>query len=58
MKERLDAEKRMREEGRLPPGQSLTLRFPVLHYGPVPEFVETEWEFKIFGEVIKEVKLN
>ena len=58
MKERLDAEKRMREEGRLPPGQSLTLRFPILHYGPVPEFVEKEWEFKIFGEVKNEVKLN
>ena len=25
-----------RSEGRLPPGQSLTLKFPVLHYGPGP----------------------
>ncbi len=29
-------EARVREEGRLPPGQALTNRFPVLHYGPVP----------------------
>ncbi len=26
-------EKRFDEEGRLPPGQSLTQKFPVLHYG-------------------------
>lgn len=31
-------EKKMESEERLPPGQSLTLKFPVLHYGAVPEF--------------------
>ena len=29
-------EERVRSEGRLPPGQALTFKFPVLHYGPVP----------------------
>jgi hypothetical protein len=29
-------EETMREARRLPPGQALTNRFPVLHYGPVP----------------------
>ena len=27
-------EEEKRKEGRLPPGQSLTNKFPVLHYGP------------------------
>ncbi len=35
---RKDDEKAMKEAGRLPPGQSLTQKFPVLHYGPVPDF--------------------
>ena len=33
---RKNDEEKMRAAGRLPPGQSLTQRFPVLHYGPVP----------------------
>ena len=36
-------EARVREEGRLPPGQALTNRFPVLHYGPVPPFNPATW---------------
>jgi len=44
-------EKRIREEKRLPPGQSLTLKFPVLHYGPVPVFTPSTWDFRIWGEV-------
>ena len=34
--DRRELEKQMEQEGRLPPGQSLTLKFPVLHYGPIP----------------------
>jgi hypothetical protein len=34
--DRRKEEDRVRAEGRLPPGQSLTQKFPVLHYGPVP----------------------
>ncbi len=36
---------------RVPPGQSLTERFPVLHYGPVPVIDLAKWDFKIFGLV-------
>ena len=31
--DRRKEEERVRAEGRLPPGQALTLKFPVLHYG-------------------------
>jgi len=37
--------------GRLPPGQYLTEKFPVLHYGNVPPFDPQTWDFKIFGLV-------
>jgi DMSO/TMAO reductase YedYZ molybdopterin-dependent catalytic subunit len=47
-------EKKMQDEGRLPPGQSLTQKFPVLHYGSVPEFNPETWIFKIWGEVVEE----
>ncbi len=48
---RREDEERIRREGRLPPGQSLTQKFPVLHYGPVPGFNPATWNFKIWGEV-------
>ena len=41
----------MRKDSRLPPGQSLTQKFPVLHYGPVPPFNPLTWTFKVWGEV-------
>jgi DMSO/TMAO reductase YedYZ molybdopterin-dependent catalytic subunit len=47
-------EERLRNESRLPPGQSLTLKFPVLHYGPVPPFNPATWDFRVWGEVEKE----
>jgi len=48
-------EERIRNENRLPPGQALTLKFPVLHYGPVPSFNAATWDFRIWGEVEKEM---
>ncbi|MGD2156556.1 MAG: sulfite oxidase-like oxidoreductase [Anaerolineales bacterium] len=48
---RREAEQRVRKEGRLPPGQSLTQKFPVLHYGPVPPFNPATWDFRVWGEV-------
>jgi DMSO/TMAO reductase YedYZ molybdopterin-dependent catalytic subunit len=48
-------EDRLRDENRLPPGQALTLKFPVLHYGPVPPFNPATWDFRVWGEVGKEV---
>jgi len=47
-------EEKIRSEGRLPPGQSLTLKFPVLHYGPVPHFNAAVWDFRVWGEVEEE----
>jgi DMSO/TMAO reductase YedYZ molybdopterin-dependent catalytic subunit len=51
---RREEESRVRKEGRLPPGQSLTQKFPVLHYGPVPRFNPATWDFRIWGEVEQE----
>jgi DMSO/TMAO reductase YedYZ molybdopterin-dependent catalytic subunit len=48
----------MRESGRMPPGQSLTQRFPVLHYGPVPPFNPATWTFEVWGEVEQPLRLN
>lgn len=53
-KDRRKEEERIRNEGRLPPGQSLTLKFPVLHYGPVPAFNPATWDFRVWGEVEQE----
>ena len=55
---RKENEKRVREEGRLPPGQSLTQKFPVLHYGPVPKFNPETWDFRVWGEVEQEKSWN
>jgi DMSO/TMAO reductase YedYZ molybdopterin-dependent catalytic subunit len=52
---RKDEENRVRSEGRLPPGQSLTQKFPVLHYGPVPNFNPETWQFRVFGKVESEI---
>jgi DMSO/TMAO reductase YedYZ molybdopterin-dependent catalytic subunit len=56
--DRRKEEERARNENRLPPGQSLTLKFPVLHYGPVPTFNPATWDFRIWGEVEEEKSWN
>ncbi len=56
--DRRELEKKAQAEGRLPPGQSLTLKWPVLHYGGVPDFDEAKWDFKISGEVAAALKLS
>jgi DMSO/TMAO reductase YedYZ molybdopterin-dependent catalytic subunit len=53
---RRQLEEQMRKEGRLPPGQSLTLDFPVLHYGPTPGFNEATWDLRVFGDVEQEMR--
>jgi DMSO/TMAO reductase YedYZ molybdopterin-dependent catalytic subunit len=53
---RIKEEQRILQEGRLPPGQSLTQKFPVLHYGSVPSFKPTSWSFRLWGEVEEPVK--
>ena len=52
--DRRKQEDQVRSEGRLPPGQSLTQKFPVLHYGPVPAFNPAAWDFRVWGEVEEE----
>jgi DMSO/TMAO reductase YedYZ molybdopterin-dependent catalytic subunit len=52
---RREEEEGIRQEGRLPPGQSLTKKFPVLHYGPVPSFDPKTWNFRVYGEVEEEI---
>ncbi len=52
---RQEAEALIRKQGRLPQGQSLTQKFPVLHYGPIPEFSASTWDLRIWGEVEEQI---
>ena len=37
---------------RIPPGQVLTEKFPVLHFGRMPEYPDlSRWDFRVWGEV-------
>ena len=47
-----------RTNHRLPPGQYLTARFPILHIGPVPALNLETWRFRIWGEVEKPLELS
>jgi DMSO/TMAO reductase YedYZ molybdopterin-dependent catalytic subunit len=55
---RRQLEKRMKAEGRLPPGQSLTLKWPVLHYGSVPQFDPERWDLSVRGLVDEPLRLT
>ncbi|HEY8346978.1 MAG TPA: sulfite oxidase-like oxidoreductase [Symbiobacteriaceae bacterium] len=48
----------MDAEARIPPGQVLTKKWPVLHYGDVPQIDLQQWRFRIFGLVDQEVTLT
>ena len=52
---RSKAEQKLVDRGldpaRLPPGQYLTEKWPVLHAGSVPQTDLRSWDFKVFGEV-------
>jgi DMSO/TMAO reductase YedYZ molybdopterin-dependent catalytic subunit len=43
---------------RIPPGQFLTERWPVLHYGSIPEFDPSTWELRVFGLVENELRYS
>jgi DMSO/TMAO reductase YedYZ molybdopterin-dependent catalytic subunit len=43
---------------RTPPGQSLTGKFPVLHYGSIPRVDLATWDLRIFGLVDAPVTLT
>lgn len=55
---RREQEEAVKGQMRLPPGQSLTQKFPVLHYGPVPHTDLATWDFKVFGAVEEPVTWN
>jgi DMSO/TMAO reductase YedYZ molybdopterin-dependent catalytic subunit len=50
--------KRGQIEERVPPGQVLTDKFPVLSYGPTPRFDPRKWDFRILGEVEEPIRLD
>lgn len=56
--ERKRKQEQMRSEGRLPPGQSLTLKWPVLHYGNVPRFDPATWRLRCFGAVEQPIEVD
>jgi len=59
---RSKAEQKVVEAGydpaRLPPGQYLTEKWPVLHAGGVPSTDLATWDLRIFGEVERELSLG
>lgn len=56
--DRKQLEREMRAAGRLPPGQSLTLKWPVLHEGNVPAFDPQTWDFRVNGLVENPLRLT
>jgi DMSO/TMAO reductase YedYZ molybdopterin-dependent catalytic subunit len=59
---RTKAEQKLVERGldpeRLPPGQYLTDKWPVLHAGSIPPTDLKTWDFRVFGEVENEIVLS
>ena len=55
---RKQAEKLGIDPARVPPGQYLTERFPVLTVGPNPKYDLASWDFTVFGEVERELRLS
>ena len=46
------------DPGRLPPGQHMTVKWPVLHAGVVPEVDLATWTFRVWGQVEEEIELD
>ena len=59
---RSKAEQKLVEKGldpaRLPPGQYLTEKWPVLHAGTVPKTELATWDFRVWGEVENPITLS
>ena len=43
---------------RVPPGQYVTDKFPVLHYGSVPKTDLTAWSFRVWGQIANPFNLT
>ena len=56
------AERKVQEAGydpsRLPPGQYLTEKWPVLHAGTVPKVDLATWDFRVWGEGENPIRLS
>lgn len=48
----------MTTNGRLPPGQKVATNWPVLHYGEVPSFDLSTWDFRVWGAVENPLTLS
>ncbi len=46
------------DPARLPPGQYLTERFPVLHVGDIPQYAPAQWDLKVTGLVSTPLAIN
>ncbi len=46
------------DPSRIPPGQVVTRKWPVLHYGNVPTVDPKTWDFRLFGLVQQPVRLS
>jgi DMSO/TMAO reductase YedYZ molybdopterin-dependent catalytic subunit len=59
---RSKAEQKVAELGydpaRLPPGQYLTEKWPVLHAGDIPDVDLATWDFRVWGEVGNPIRLS
>src|SRR5205085_4798492 len=59
---RSKAEAKVRDAGydpaRLPPGQYLTEKWPILHAGEVPDVDIATWTLRVWGEVENQVSLS
>jgi len=59
---RSKAEQKVADAGydpaRLPPGQYLTEKWPVLHAGTVPKIDLATWDFRVWGQVENPVRLS
>src|SRR5256885_7833227 len=59
---RSKAEAKVLERGfdpaRLPPGQYLTEKWPVLHAGTIPDVDLATWDFAVWGEVENPIRLT
>ncbi|GAC1543003.1 MAG: sulfite oxidase-like oxidoreductase [Herpetosiphon sp.] len=48
------------EAARVPPGQYVTEKFPVLHYGSVPSYkdLKSDWDLRVWGEVEQQKRFS
>ncbi len=47
------------DDGRVPPGQFVTEKFPVLHYGSVPMYANLDrWDLRVFGLVQEPIRFT